>query len=71
MRRRGMSLTNRALWVIERHLDRTLTLGELAGACGVSRYHLAHPFGAATGMPLMQYVRKRRLTEVARRLASG
>ncbi len=71
MRRRCMSLTNRALWVIERHLDQPLTLGELAGACGVSRYHLAHAFGAATGMPLMQYVRKRRLTEAARRLACG
>jgi AraC family transcriptional regulator len=66
-----MSLTNKALWVIERHLDRALTLGELAEACGVSRYHLAHAFGAAAGMPLMQYVRARRLTEAAHRLASG
>jgi AraC family transcriptional regulator len=66
-----MSLTNKALWVIERNLAQPLTLAELAGACGVSRYHLAHAFGAATGIPLMQYVRKRRLTEAAHRLACG
>jgi len=66
-----MSLTNKALWVIERNLERPLTLAELAQACSVSRYHLAHAFGAATGMPLMQYVRKRRLSEAAHRLASG
>jgi len=28
-------LTNKVLWTIERHLDRPLTLGELAHACGV------------------------------------
>jgi len=66
-----MSLTNKALWVIERNLERSLTLADLADACGVSRYHLAHAFGAATGIPLMQYIRKRRLTVAAHRLASG
>jgi AraC family transcriptional regulator len=64
-------LTNRALWVIERNLNRPLTLGEMAAACGVSRYHLAHAFGAATGFSVMQYVRGRRLTMAARALADG
>ncbi len=44
-----MTLTNKALWVIERNLDRPLTLGEIADACGVSSYHLAHAFDASTG----------------------
>ena len=66
-----MSLTNRALWVIERNLNRELTLGELAKNCDVSRYHLAHAFGSATGKSVMDYARGRRLTEAARALASG
>ena len=37
----------------------------------VSRYHLAHAFGAATGLSVMQYVRARRLTVAARTLADG
>ncbi len=66
-----MTLTNKALWVIERNLDGPLTLGDLASACGVSRYHLAHAFGASTGLPVMQYVRGRRLTVAAHALATG
>ena len=65
-----MSLTDKAIWVIERNLSRPLTLSELADACGVSRFHLARAFGAATGLSVMQYVRSRRLTEAARSLAS-
>ena len=66
-----MSLANRALWTIDRNLTGELSLGAVAGACGVSRYHLAHAFGETTGMPVMEYVRRRRLSEAAARLASG
>jgi AraC family transcriptional regulator len=66
-----MILTNTALWVIERNLNRPLTLTVVADACGVSRYHLAHAFGAATGLSVMQYVRARRLTMAAQSLADG
>jgi AraC family transcriptional regulator len=64
-------LTNRALWVIERNLARPLTLTEIAGFCGVSRYHLAHAFGASVGLSVMEYVRGRRLTAAAESLAAG
>jgi len=43
-----MTLANKALWVIERNLDRPLTLAGIADSCGVSRYHLAHAFGETT-----------------------
>jgi len=66
-----VSLTNRALFVIERNLNRDLSLGEIAKSCDVSRFHLAHAFGEATGLAVMQYVRGRRLTEAAYALASG
>jgi AraC family transcriptional regulator len=66
-----MSLTTRALWVIDRNLARDLTLAEVAQSCGVSRHHLAHAFGEATGCSVMTYVRGRRLSEAARALAAG
>jgi AraC family transcriptional regulator len=66
-----MPLTNKALFVIERNLNRDLTLSELAESCGVSRFHLAHAFGEMTGLSVMDYVRRRRLSEAARALASG
>jgi AraC family transcriptional regulator len=64
-------LAENVLWAIERNLDRPLTLAELAEACGVSHFHLAHAFGRATGFSVMHYVRARRLTEAARALAAG
>jgi len=64
-------LAENVLWAIERNLDRALTLAELADACGVSHFHLAHAFGRATGFSVMHYVRARRLTEAARALAAG
>lgn len=66
-----MSLTRKALWIIERNSGRLQTLADVADACEVSRYHLAHAFGEATGQSVMQYLRGRRLTEAARALAGG
>ena len=66
-----MSLTNKALFVIERNLNRELSLGEIAERLGVSRFHLAHAFGESTGRSVMDHVRGRRLTEAAYALAGG
>jgi AraC family transcriptional regulator len=61
----------KALWYIESHLAEALTLDEIAAVAGVSRFHLVRAFAAATGLPVMRYVRARRLTEAARALAAG
>jgi AraC family transcriptional regulator len=66
-----MSVTSKALFVIERNLGSDLTLDSLAAACGVSRFHLAHAFASATGRTVMDYARARRLTEAARTLSRG
>jgi len=66
-----MNLTSKALWVIERNLNRPLGLGEIAEACGVSRTHLAHAFGRGAGLSVMQYLRGRRLSAAAEALAAG
>lgn len=65
------SLPDKALWIIERNSTQSLTLDGIAAACGVSRSHLAHAFGTATGLSVMQYVRGRRLTAAAQALAAG
>ncbi|MEO6840897.1 MAG: AraC family transcriptional regulator [Bradyrhizobium sp.] len=66
-----MNPAQKALWFIESHLAEALTLDEIAGVAGVSRFHLVRAFAAATGLPVMRYVRARRLTEAARALARG
>jgi AraC family transcriptional regulator len=66
-----MSFADKALWIIERNSTQALTLDGIAAACGISRSHLAHAFGAEFGMSVMQYVRARRLSVAAQALAAG
>jgi len=66
-----MNPAQRALWFIESHLADELTLDDIAGVAGVSRFHMVRSFAAATGLSVMRYVRARRLSEAARSLAAG
>jgi len=66
-----MTLINRTLWYINSHTAAELTLEGIANAVGVSRHHLAHAFGEATGHSVMAYVRALRLGQAARDLADG
>src|SRR4030081_2737624 len=66
-----MNPAHKALWYIESHLGGQLTLDEIAGVAGISRFHMVRAFAAATGLSVMRYVRARRLSEAARALANG
>src|SRR5258708_6728383 len=66
-----MNPAQKALWYIESHLADPLSLEEIAGVGGVSRFHMVRAFAAATGLSVMRYVRTRRLSEAARTLARG
>ena len=66
-----MNPAQKALWFIESHLAGALTLDEIAGVAGISRFHMVRAFAAATGLSVMRYVRARRLSEAARALAAG
>src|SRR6266446_4595431 len=66
-----MNPAQKALWFIESHLAAELTLDEIAGVAGISRFHMVRAFAAATGLSVMRYVRARRLSEAARSLAAG
>jgi len=66
-----MNPAQKALWYIESHLAEPLTLDDVAGIAGVSRFHLVRAFAAATGFSVMRYVRARRLSKAAQALAAG
>src|SRR5882762_9474248 len=66
-----MNPAQKALWFIESHLADELTLDEISGVGGISRFHMVRAFAAATELSVMRYVRARRLSEAARALANG
>jgi AraC family transcriptional regulator len=66
-----MNPVGKALWYIESHFADDISLGEVAAVAGVSRYHVTRAFGEATGLPVMRYVRARRLSEAAKALCNG
>lgn len=66
-----MSVTSKALWYIESHLDGELSLRSIAESIGVSPFHLSRAFPVSTGCSLACYMRARRLSEAARALAQG
>lgn len=66
-----MNPTEKALWFVESHLPEPITLDDVAERSGVSRFHVTRAFGAATGRSVMGYMRARRLTEAAHKLAAG
>ncbi len=70
-RNESASPVSKAIWFIESHGAGEINLDDIAAVAEVSRYHLSRSFALATGSPVMQYVKGRRLTEAARALASG
>ncbi len=66
-----MSPVEKALWYVESHLGGDITLDEIAAIAGVSGFHLTRAFAEGAGIPLMRYVRARRLTTAAKALAAG
>ena len=61
----------KAIWYIESHFGRAITLSEIAGNSGMSRHHLSRRFSEMTGQNLNRYLRARRLAEAARQIAGG
>ncbi|MGW3952423.1 AraC family transcriptional regulator [Streptomyces sp. NPDC004752] len=53
---------NQTLDYIERRLDQHIDVAELARIAATSEYHLRRMFSALAGMPLSEYIRRRRLT---------
>lgn len=66
-----MNPINKALWYIETHFADEVTLSDLASVANVSRFHLSRAFATIVGQPMQSYLRGRRLSEAALKLANG
>ncbi|MEV0604707.1 AraC family transcriptional regulator [Streptomyces sp. NPDC050315] len=62
---------NQAMELIERQLDSSVDVGELARVAATSEYHLRRMFSALAGMPLSEYIRRRRLTVAGAEVLAG
>lgn len=60
-----------AITHLESHLTAPTSIEEAAALVGYSRYHFSRLFLAVTGITPVAYLRKRRLTEAARELATS
>ncbi|MFJ9770981.1 GyrI-like domain-containing protein [Kitasatospora sp. NPDC101157] len=62
---------NRAMEDIERNLDQEIDVAELARTAMTSEYHFRRLFSMLAGMPLSEYVRRRRLTVAGAEVLGG
>ena len=62
---------NRAMEDIERNLDQEIDVAELARTAMTSEYHFRRLFSMLAGMPLSEYVRRRRLTVAGAEVLDG
>ncbi|MEU4421033.1 AraC family transcriptional regulator [Actinoplanes sp. NPDC024001] len=62
---------NRLVDHVEQHLTEEFDLGAVARDLGTTAYHLRRMFSSLAGMPLSEYVRRRRMTVAAADVISG
>ncbi|WP_194421098.1 AraC family transcriptional regulator [Microbacterium abyssi] len=62
---------NRLIEAIEAQLSEDVDIAGLATSLGTTEYHLRRMFSSLAGMPLSEYVRRRRMTVAAADVATG
>ncbi|MEV8225236.1 AraC family transcriptional regulator [Streptomyces sp. NPDC079167] len=62
---------NQALDHIESHLDQPVDVAGLARIAATSEYHFRRMFSALAGLPLSEYIRRRRLTVAGAEVLAG
>lgn len=62
---------NRLIDFVEAHLCEDFDISELASSVGTTEYHLRRMFSSLTGMPLSEYVRRRRMTVASADVIAG
>ncbi|MET3567013.1 AraC family transcriptional regulator [Leifsonia sp. 563] len=66
-----IAILNRVVEVIEDHLADDLDLAGVARGLGTTEYHVRRMFSSLAGMPLSEYVRRRRMTVAVADLLGG
>lgn len=62
---------NRLVDLVEQHLTEEIDVTALARTLGTTEYHLRRMFSSLAGMPLSEYVRRRRMTVAAADVVRG
>jgi AraC family transcriptional regulator len=62
---------NQAMEYIEQHLDQPIEVRELARIAVTSEYHFRRMFSALAGIPLSEYIRRRKLTVAGAAVLGG
>lgn len=60
-----IAVLNRVVEYIEQHLDDEMDVASLATRLGTTEYHLRRMFSSLAGLPLSEYVRRRRMSVAA------
>ncbi|MFE6255409.1 GyrI-like domain-containing protein [Agromyces sp. NPDC057865] len=66
-----IAILNRVVDVVEDHLTDDLDVAGLASSLGTTEYHVRRMFSSLAGMPLSEYVRRRRMTVAAADVLGG
>ncbi len=66
-----ISALNRLVDLVEEQLTEELAVSGVAAAHGTTEYHLRRMFSSLAGMPLSEYVRRRRMTVAAADVING
>lgn len=66
-----MKLMRTSLQYIDNHLEKELTVSEIAGAMGYSEYYFSRKFKDEMHMSVMEYVKKRRLIKASDAILKG
>ncbi|MBC7300157.1 MAG: AraC family transcriptional regulator [Nocardia sp.] len=66
-----ISALNRLVDLVDARLTGELDIDGLAAAAGTTEYHLRRMFSSLAGMPLSEYVRRRRMTVAAAEVVRG
>ncbi|MFF3213671.1 GyrI-like domain-containing protein [Streptomyces sp. NPDC002886] len=66
-----ISALNQLVALVEEHLAEELDVHGLAAELGTTEYHLRRMFSSLAGMPLSEYVRRRRMTVAAADVVRG
>ncbi|WP_199443770.1 AraC family transcriptional regulator [Umezawaea beigongshangensis] len=66
-----ISALNQLVDLVEEHLAEEFDVGGLARRTGTTEYHLRRMFSSLAGMPLSEYVRRRRMTVAAAAVVRG
>lgn len=66
-----ISALNRIIDLVEEHLTEEFDVKDVARALGTTEHHLRRMFSSLAGMPLSEYVRRRRMTVAAADVVRG